>query len=70
MNKFLKMLYKSPIGTAIKVGVAFGMLWVLQNLDGLHLHPGIVAILAGSLPILINWLNPQDPRGGLTSEEE
>lgn len=69
MDKFLKMLYKSKLGTAIKYGVAAGLMWVLQNQDSLNIHPLVAAVLAGSLPVVINMLNPQDPRGGMVADE-
>jgi hypothetical protein len=35
--------------------------WVIINSNELDLHPAIVLGLVSALPVLINWLNPNDP---------
>ena len=65
---WLTWLANSPIGTALKVGLAAALLWVIENVANTSL-PGYaqVSLIAG-LPVLINWLNPADSRYGVNSE--
>ena len=65
---WLTWLANSPIGTALKVGLAAAFLWVIENVANTSL-PGYaqVSLIAG-LPVLINWLNPADSRYGVNSE--
>lgn len=62
-------LAKNPIGGFVKVAIGAMLVWVIDNLSTLQI-PEIaqVGLIAG-LPILINWLNPGDPRYGKVSDE-
>jgi hypothetical protein len=37
--------------------------------DTLQIHPAVGIGLASAIPILINWLNPGDPRYGKVTDE-
>lgn len=64
MNSFLVWLADSPFGGAFKAASGAVLVWVLDNVQSFNLPPiAQVAIVAG-LPVLINALNPMDPRYG------
>lgn len=73
MTAFLEWLARSPIASAAKVASGAVLVWLLDNVTDLGLHPvAQVAIIAG-LPVLINAVNPQDPRYGrhaISSQEQ
>lgn len=62
-------LATNPMGGFVKVAVGAMLVWVIDNLSTLQI-PEIaqVGLIAG-LPILINWLNPDDPRYGKVNDE-
>jgi membrane carboxypeptidase/penicillin-binding protein PbpC len=57
-------LATSPLGGAFKAALGAVLVWFLDNASSLNL-PAVaqVAIVAG-IPVLINALNPDDPRYG------
>lgn len=64
MNSFLVWLADSPLGGAVKAASGAVLVWLLDNVQSFNLPPvAQVAIVAG-LPVLINALNPMDPRYG------
>lgn len=65
MNKFLEWLARSPIATALKVGLAATLGWVLANVETFGLHPVVAIGVTAAIPILINALNPADSRYGV-----
>lgn len=64
MNNFLKWLATSPIASALKVGAAASLGWLVNNTDSLNVPPVAAVALVAALPVLINWANPQDTRYG------
>jgi hypothetical protein len=66
---FLTWLAHSPLASFFKVFSAGVLGWVLINFDNLGLHPALALGLAAGLPIIINWLNPNDPRYGKFENE-
>ena len=64
-----KWLAYSPIASFAKIFGAGVLGWILLNLDTLQIHPAVGIGLASAIPILINWLNPGDPRYGKVSDE-
>lgn len=62
-------LATNPMGGFVKVAIGAMLVWVIDNLSTLQI-PEIaqVGLIAG-LPILINWLNPDDPRYGKVTDE-
>jgi len=64
MEDFLYWLASSPLGSALKVGVAASLGWVVSNPNTLNMPPVIAVGLVTAIPVLINWLNPADGRYG------
>jgi hypothetical protein len=64
-----KWLAYSPIASFGKIFGAGVLGWILLNLDTLQIHPAVGIGLASAIPILINWLNPGDPRYGKVTDE-
>jgi hypothetical protein len=62
-------LATNPMGGFVKVAIGAMLVWVIDNLSTLQI-PEIaqVGLIAG-LPILINYLNPGDPRYGKVNDE-
>ena len=64
-----KWLATSPIGGFAKVAAAGMLVWIIDNVSTLNI-PQIVQVgLIAGLPILINWMNPDDPRYGKSGDE-
>lgn len=62
-------LATSPIGGFAKVAAAGMLVWIIDNVSTLNI-PQIVQVgLIAGLPILINWMNPDDPRYGKSGDE-
>jgi hypothetical protein len=62
-------LATSPIGGFVKVAAAGMLVWLIDNVGSLQI-PQIVQVgLIAGLPILINWMNPEDPRYGKSGDE-
>lgn len=64
METFLKWLATSPLGSALKVGLAATFGWVLENIETLNVPSVLSVALVTAIPVIINWLNPQDKRYG------
>jgi hypothetical protein len=64
LDRFLFWLAASPLGSAFKVGLSASLVWVVENVGSLSLEPVVQIALTAALPVLINWLNPQDWRYG------
>lgn len=67
MNVFFDWLATSPLATALKVGVAASLGWVVDNQESLNVAPVASVALVAGIPVLINWLNPEDYRYGVNS---
>ena len=68
MESFLYWLACSPIASAIKVGLAASLGWIISNPDTLNVTPVVSIGLVSAIPVLINWLNPADGRYGKGEE--
>ena len=64
MNDLLLWLARSPIASAAKVAAGAVLVWTLDNVTDLGLHPVLQVALIAAVPVLINAVNPQDPRYG------
>lgn len=62
--KVLSWLATSPIASFLKIFAAGILGWIALNIDEIGLHPAVAIGLASSIPVLINWLNPEDSRYG------
>lgn len=61
---FLRWLALSPLGSAFKVGLSASLVWLVDNVGSLSLEPVLQIALTAALPVLINYLNPEDWRYG------
>jgi hypothetical protein len=68
MENFLIWLASSPLASFAKIFAAGVLGWVVLNLDNLNVHPAIAIGFASALPVIINWLNPNDSRYGTEGE--
>lgn len=68
MENFLSWLASSPLASFAKIFVAGVLGWVAVNADTFNVHPAIAIGIASALPVVINWLNPEDARYGSVSE--
>lgn len=66
MKKFLKWVATSPFATAVKVGLGAGLSWLIANLGEFNLSPAVTALIITLVTVVINALNPQDSRYGVT----
>jgi hypothetical protein len=64
MENFLIWLANSPLASFAKIFGAGILGWFVVNLDSMNIHPAVAIGLASALPIIINWLNPNDSRYG------
>lgn len=64
MTNFNKWLAKSPIASALKIAAAAALVWALENMADFQLEPIVQVALTAALPVIINWLNPEDGRYG------
>jgi hypothetical protein len=64
VNDFLLWLARSPIASAAKVASGAVLVWVLDNVTDLGLHPVVQVAIVAAVPVLINAVNPADDRYG------
>jgi len=64
MKSFLKWLATSPTASAFKI-VLGGLLAVgIDCVDSFHLSPAISLLVVAVIPVVVDALNPHDPRFG------
>jgi len=62
-------LATSPIASFVKIAASGMLVYLIDNVASLNI-PGVIQVgLIAGLPILINWLNPDDPRYGKFNDE-
>lgn len=64
MQGFLYWLARSPIASAAKVAAGAMLVWVLDNVTDLGLHPVVQVAIVAAVPVLVNAVNPLDDRYG------
>jgi len=64
VKEFEAWLATSPTASFLKIMVAAGLGAVGSWVATAQVHPLVVAIAAAVIPVVINWLNPGDPRYG------
>lgn len=69
MQDFLMWLARSPLASAAKVAAGAVLVWVLDNVTDLGLHPVAQVAIVAAIPVLINTLNPQDDRYGRHAQQ-
>lgn len=70
MQRFLYWLARSPLASAAKVAAGAVLVWVLDNVTTLGLHPVVQVAIVAAIPVLINSVNPMDDRYGRHSDVE
>jgi len=61
-DKFLKFLFHNPLGTALKVGLGAGLVFIVDNVGSFNLDPATTVIVIAVVNVIINAINPHDPR--------
>lgn len=64
MAAFEHWLANSPTGSFVKIAIAAALGALGSYLATAEVHPLVVALTAAVLPVVINYLNPQDTRYG------
>jgi len=70
MKKLEDWLAVSPTASLLKISLGAALGAVLSWLMTADIHPLIVAVGAAVIPVLVNGLNPADPRWGRVDWEE
>ena len=63
-TKILNFLAKSPVGTAIKIGLGAALAYIIDNIASFNLTPAVAAGVIAGVTMAINALNPNDSRYG------
>lgn len=63
-DKFMAWLATSPLASAFKVGLAASLGYILAEPDILGVPPIVAVGIVAAIPVIINWLNPEDGRYG------
>jgi hypothetical protein len=67
---YLEKILNSPVGSALKVFVAVFLTMLVADwsnhgsIDWDSWQLWVIAGLASAVPVVVNWLNPSDPRYG------
>jgi len=64
MKKFLKWLASSPSAAALKVILGGSLAIAIDYVDAFNLPPTIALLIVAVVPLVIDALNPHDPRFG------
>jgi len=64
MKKFLKWLASSPTASALKIVLGGSLAVVINQIDSFNLPPAIALLIVAVIPLVIDALNPHDPRFG------
>ena len=73
MDVVMQWLATSPLGSAAKVAAGAVLVWMIDNVTDLGVHPMVQVAIIAAFPVLVNALNPEDPRYGrvaITDEQE
>lgn len=70
MRELEEWLAASATGSFIKITLGAALGAALSWLTTSDIHPLIVAMSAAVIPIIINSINPQDPRYGTVNWED
>lgn len=69
MTQFEAWLANSPTASFLKIALAAALGAVGSYLATAEVHPLVVALTAAVLPVVLNFLNPQDSRYGKGSKD-
>jgi len=64
MKKFLKWLATSPSAAALKVILGGSLAIAIDYVDSFNLPPTVALLVTAIVPLVIDALNPHDPRFG------
>jgi len=64
MKKFLKWLATSPTASALKIILAGALATLIDYIDSFNLQPAVALAIVAIVPVIIDALNPHDPRFG------
>lgn len=64
MEKFWDWLAVSPLASAVKIGAAAAVTFLIDNVANLGLDPAAQAIAIAVLTVALNAVNPEDVRYG------
>lgn len=67
---YLEKVLNSPVGSAVKVFIAVMLTMIVADwsnqgcISFASWQTWVIAGLASAIPVIVNWLNPSDPRYG------
>lgn len=64
MNKFLKWLSNSPTAAVLKVALGGLLVIVFDSINSYNLPPIAALAITALIPVIVDALNPNDPRFG------
>jgi len=64
MKKFLKWLASSPTASVLKIVLGGSLAIAIDYVDSFNLPPTIALLVVAVVPLIIDALNPHDPRFG------
>jgi hypothetical protein len=68
MTQFDQWLATSPTASFLKIALSAALGALASYLATAEIHPLVVALSAAVLPVVVNYLNPQDLRYGTKAE--
>jgi hypothetical protein len=66
MKKFKVWLAHSPLASALKIGVGAALVYLIDNAASFNLGPAWTAVVISVVTVLINFINSEDKRYGVT----
>ena len=67
MKKFKVWLAHSPLASASKIGVGAALVYIIDNVASFNLGPAWTAVVISIVTVLINFINSEDKRYGVTN---
>jgi len=67
VKKFKVWLAHSPIASALKIGVGAALVYIIDNVSSFNLGPAWTAVVISVVTVLINFVNSEDKRYGVTN---
>lgn len=66
MKKFKVWLAHSPLASALKIGLGAALVYIIDNAATFNLGPAWTAVVISVVTVLINFINSEDKRYGVT----
>jgi hypothetical protein len=66
MKKFKVWLANSPLASALKIGLGAALVYIIDNAATFNLGPAWTAVVISIVTVLINFINSEDKRYGVT----